>query len=100
MQQILSKDLSPTSYLPEDVKFMVISIMENGLLDTESFVRFPYFASRLRKVKMYLDSRRPSTIHELWVDRRDYRVWWMFWGGGCVLALMFVMLASLFLRFL
>ncbi|KAL3711151.1 hypothetical protein TMatcc_004949 [Talaromyces marneffei ATCC 18224] len=92
MQQIF--DLAPN--YPEDLRFMITSVMENSFADTESFVRFPYFEPRLRRLKMYLDSREPSTIRELWYDRRDYRSWCMFWGAGffgvCVLLLIFVIL--------
>ncbi|OKL62265.1 hypothetical protein UA08_02806 [Talaromyces atroroseus] len=72
MQQIL--ELAPN--YPEDLKFMITSVMENNFQDMESFVRFPYFASRLRRLKTYLDSRQPNTLRQLWVDRRDYRSWY------------------------
>jgi hypothetical protein len=92
MQQI--SDLAPN--YPEDLRFMIVSIMENSFADMESFVRFSYFAPRLRQLKTYLDSRQPSTIRELWYDRRDYRSWCMFWGAGffavCVLLLMLFIL--------
>lgn len=96
MQQV--SDLTPN--YPEDLRFMIVSIMENSFTDMESFVRFPYFAPRLRRLKMYLDSRQPSTIRELWYDRRDYQSWCIFWGAGffavCVLLLMlFILLAQL-----
>jgi hypothetical protein len=83
---------APNYYYPEDLTFMITSIMENDLTETEAFVRFPYFASRLRKIKMYLDSRQPSSMRELWVDRRDFRAWWMFWGGGVLGVVMVVIL--------
>jgi hypothetical protein len=99
MQQLTN--LAPN--YPEDLKFMIISIMENDLTDTESFVRFPYFAPRLRKIKTYLDSRQPSSLRELWVDRRDFRAWWMFWGagflGGGILLVLVVQVGVLGLRF-
>lgn len=75
---------TPNYYYPEDLTFMITSIMENDLTETEAFVRFPYFASRLRKIKSYLDSRQPGSMRELWVDRRDFRAWLMFWGMGGV----------------
>jgi hypothetical protein len=82
MHQILS-ELTPN--YPEDLKFMITSVMEARFSeDMESFVHFPYFAPRLRRLKQYLDSREPRTLRELWVDRRDYRAWWMFWGGWLV----------------
>lgn len=80
MQQLTTTYFAPT--YPEDIKFMILSIMENDMTETESFVRFAYFAPRLRRLKTYLDSRQPSSMRELWVDRRDYRAWWMFWGGA------------------
>lgn len=61
---------------------MILSVMEYDMTEMMSFVRFPYFESRLRKVKMYLDSRQPGSMRELWVDRRDFRAWWVFWGGA------------------
>lgn len=72
----------PHDIYPEDIKFMILSIMENGLTETESYTRHGYFAPRLRKIQSYLESRRPSSLRELWFDRRDYRTWWLFWGGG------------------
>ncbi|KAH8698869.1 hypothetical protein BGW36DRAFT_460699 [Talaromyces proteolyticus] len=81
---------------PEDLVFMITSLMENNLEDTEAYIRFAYFAPRLRRLKMYLDSRQPSTIRELWSDRRDYRSWCTFWGawifGSCILLLMLIIL--------
>jgi hypothetical protein len=100
MKHIL--DLAPN--YPEDLKFMIISVMENKFADIESFARFPYFAPRLRRLKTYLDSRQPRTIRQLWYDRRDYRSWCMFWAAGflgscvllCMLVILFVQLYSLF----
>lgn len=95
MQQLTA--LAP--YYPEDLKFMITSIMEDDFTETESFVRFEYFAPRLRKVKMYLDARQPRSMRELWADRRDYRAWWMFWGGGLLGGgLLLMQAASLVLR--
>lgn len=100
MQQLTTTSLPPT--YPEDIKFMILSIMENDMTETESFVRFPYFESRLRRVKMYLDSRQPTSMRELWVDRRDFRAWWVFWGGafmGVVLVgILGLQVASLLVR--
>lgn len=90
MHQI--SELAPN--YPEDLKFMIISVMESNFADMESFVRFPYFAPRLRRLQAYLDSRQPRTIRELWYDRRDYRSWYVFWGSCffCVFASLFIIL--------
>ncbi len=92
MRQML--ELAPN--YPEDLKFMIISVMETDFADMEAFLRFPYFAPRLRRLKTYLDSRQPNTLRELWYDRRDYQAWCIFWASGffgvCVLLLMLAIL--------
>lgn len=103
MEQI--SELAPN--YPEDLKFMIISVMENSFMDMESFVRFPYFAPRLGRLKAYLDSRQPRTIRELWYDRRDYRSWYIFWGTSFfgvfasifMISVLLLQLASLFWRY-
>lgn len=78
MRQML--ELAPN--YPEDLKFMILSVMETDFTDMEAFLRFPYFAPRLRRLKTYLNSRQPRTLRELWYDRRDYRAWCIFWASG------------------
>ncbi|KAF3063286.1 hypothetical protein CFAM422_010138 [Trichoderma lentiforme] len=74
MQQILA-----LASCPEDIKFMVISLLQRDFGEFEAFQAFPYFGSRLRQLKSYLDAHQPRTWLQLWRDDRDIRAWWMFW---------------------
>ncbi|UKZ75612.1 hypothetical protein TrVFT333_003300 [Trichoderma virens FT-333] len=74
MQQILG--LAP---YPEDIKFMATSLLAQEFGQFEAFQTFPYFGSRLRQLKTYLDAHQPRTWLQLWRDDRDVRVWWAFW---------------------
>ncbi|PWY78268.1 hypothetical protein BO70DRAFT_372023 [Aspergillus heteromorphus CBS 117.55] len=78
MRDILS--LHP--YYPEDIRFMMRAVFEHDLsMQDQPFIRFAYFGPRLRMIKTFLDSKRPSTLRQVWVDRRDAREWWRFWGS-------------------
>ncbi|PYH98810.1 hypothetical protein BO71DRAFT_394976 [Aspergillus ellipticus CBS 707.79] len=73
--------LSMAPFFPEDIRFMMQSVFEHDLSRPDlPFLRFQYFSPRLRLLKTYLDSRQPQTLREMWMDRRDARAWWTFWG--------------------
>ncbi|KAL6701638.1 hypothetical protein J3F84DRAFT_399334 [Trichoderma pleuroticola] len=74
MQQILG-----VTACPEDIKFMIISLLQRDFGEFEAFQTFPYFGSRLRQLKTYLDAHQPRTWLQLWSDDRDVRAWWVFW---------------------
>lgn len=74
MQQILE-----LNSCPEDIKFMVISLLQRDFGEFEAFQTFPYFGTRLRQLKTYLDAHQPRTWLQLWSDDRDIRAWWMLW---------------------
>lgn len=74
MQQILA-----LASCPEDIKFMIVSLLQRDFGEFEAFQTFPYFGSRLRQLKTYLDAHQPRTWLQLWRDDRDIRAWWMFW---------------------
>ncbi|RAH64680.1 uncharacterized protein BO66DRAFT_415691 [Aspergillus aculeatinus CBS 121060] len=73
---------SHAPYHPEDIRFMITSIFQHDVSPKEAFLHYEYFGPRLRKLKTYLDTQQPKTLKQLWVDRRDARVWWTFWGGA------------------
>ncbi|GAQ35546.1 hypothetical protein AtubIFM56815_002798 [Aspergillus tubingensis] len=86
-------------YYPEDIMFMIMSIFQNGFHSNEAFIDYEYFGPRLRRLKTYLDNQQPTTLKQLWFDRRDARAWWTFWGGAFFL-IVFVVLAALNVRLL
>lgn len=63
----------------EDIAFMTASILSREFREFETFQAFPYFGSRLRQLKTYLDTHQPRTWLQLWSDDRDLRAWWAFW---------------------
>ncbi|KAL7904556.1 hypothetical protein GGI35DRAFT_484313 [Trichoderma velutinum] len=94
MQQILG--LTPC---PEDIKFMIISLLQRDFGEFEAFQTFPYFGSRLRQLKNYLDLHQPRTWLQLWSDDRDVRAWWIFWTFmGCVGVIIPVSFAGILLQ--
>ncbi|RAH43121.1 uncharacterized protein BO95DRAFT_455358 [Aspergillus brunneoviolaceus CBS 621.78] len=76
---------SHAPYHPEDIRFMITSIFQHD--------HYEYFGPRLRKLKTYLDTQQPKTMKQLWVDRRDARMWWTFWGSAFFLFMFLVLCA-------
>lgn len=78
--QAAMQQISGVASCPEDIKFMAISLLQRDFGEFEAFQTFPYFGSRLRQLKTYLDAHQPRTWLQLWSDGRDVRAWWMFWS--------------------
>ncbi|RAH86145.1 hypothetical protein BO86DRAFT_139826 [Aspergillus japonicus CBS 114.51] len=94
MQEIHSR----APYYPEDIKFMITSIFQHDVRPNQAFLHYEYFGPRLRRLKTYLDTQQPKTLKQLWVDRRDARAWWTFWGGAFLL--LFLVLSAMSAAFL
>ncbi|CAK38028.1 hypothetical protein CBS63078_6717 [Aspergillus niger] len=86
-------------FYPEDITFMITSIFQHEFHANEPFITYEYFGPRLRRLKTYLDNQQPTTLKQLWFDRRDAREWWTFWGGAFFLVV-FAVLAAVNVRFL
>lgn len=84
---------SHAPYHPEDIRFMITSIFQRDVRPNEAFLHYEYFGPRLRKLKTYLDTQQPKTMKQLWVDRRDARMWWTFWGSAFFLFMFLVLCA-------
>ncbi|GKZ29752.1 hypothetical protein AbraIFM66950_006379 [Aspergillus brasiliensis] len=78
---------------PEDIAFMITSIFQHEFNPNEPFIGYAYFGPRLRRLKTYLDNQQPTTLKQLWVDRRDARAWWAYWGGAFMLLWFSVLIA-------
>ncbi|KAI9880107.1 MAG: hypothetical protein M1830_005352 [Pleopsidium flavum] len=50
------------------------------LEEYEDFDTYPVFQDRLRELKAFMDSRRPSGFLALWKDKRDTLQWYTFWA--------------------
>ncbi|RAK82061.1 uncharacterized protein BO72DRAFT_464925 [Aspergillus fijiensis CBS 313.89] len=83
---------SHAPYHPEDIS-MITSIFQRDVRPNEAFLHHEYFGPRLRKLKTYLDTQQPKQMKQLWVDRRDARMWWTFWGSAFFLFMFLVLCA-------
>lgn len=61
---------------------------------------FPHYGDRLRTIRAYMDSQRPSGFKALWVDKRDLHAYYTFWlvimfGALSVLLAMFALATTI-----
>ncbi|KAH9206645.1 hypothetical protein DL95DRAFT_450742 [Leptodontidium sp. 2 PMI_412] len=65
--------------------------------DQLRYADFPILEARLRQLRHYMDSRTPSTLRQLWNDKRDTLTYYTFWGviifGGLSVFLAFFSLS-------
>lgn len=51
-----------------------------GKSDQYEYADFPVFQNRIRRLRNYMDTRKPQTLWELWRDKRDKLTFYTFWG--------------------